>query len=308
MMGAFPPSTFFVVRPGQVTAVALLNHATKYSITLDDKSPDAPLAVAVATEVQRLYVMDQLQSGIRVRWFDTVTGAEGASRTIADATLVPTASAHATLAFDSSRFELFALLQRGSTRAIEQLDARSLEVKRRVLGDLRCGDRLLAAGGRVVLACMNEGLVVLDGTRSDKLSTFPLAALAILPDGTLMGGSSDGRLVRLAKDATQLEPVDTLRTRGVTLVADGIAAKGTCCFAVAGIGRVERVSVTILAGSLTLLSFPPSEAPSAGILVQPPFAYYTTGRIARHIDIEQGFGEVMATFDEEIRPGAVADR
>jgi hypothetical protein len=309
MMGAFPPTTFFVVRPGQVTAVALLNHATRYSITLDNKGADAPVALAVSPELQRVYVMDQLQSGVRLRWFDVVTGAEGASRTIADATLVKTTSAHATLAFDGSRFELYALLQRGATRAVEQIDAKSLDVKRRVLGDLRCGDRLLAAGGRIVMACMDEGLVVLDGTRSEKLSTFPLVALAMLPDGTLMGGARDARLVKLAKEATQLEPIDTLRIRDLTLLPDGLAAQGTCCFVAAAVrpGQ-DRVGVTLLQGALTLVSFPQSDAPRDGILVQPPFAYYTIGRAARHIDIQQGFAEVMATFDVDVKPGAVADR
>jgi hypothetical protein len=307
MMGAFPPTTFFVVKPGAITAVALLNHATKYSIPTEGTGAQ----LATTLELQRLYVMDQTRSGVRLRWFDVVTGAEGASRTIADATLVPTASAHATLAFDGSRFELYALMQRGTARAVEQIDAKSLDVKRRVLGDLRCGDRLLAAGGRIVMACMDEGLVVLDGTRSDKMAPFPLVALAMLPDGTLMGGAKDARLFRLAKDklGTQLEAIDTLQIRNLTLLPDGLAAQGTCCFVAAAIrpGQ-DRVGVTLLQGALTLVSFPQSDAPRDGILVQPPFAYYTIGRAARHIDIQQGFAEQMAAFDVDVKPGAVADR
>jgi len=305
MMGALVPTTFYVVKPGTITAVALLNHITKYTIPYEGTSAQ----VAATLELQRLYVMDQTPGGVRVRWFDIVSGLEGASRTIAGASLVSTVSAHATLAFDGSRFDLYALLQRGATRVVEELDARSLETKRQVLGDLRCGDRLLAARGRIVMSCMDEGFVVLDGARSGKFAPFPLVALAILPDGTLMGGAKDARLFKLTKDATQLEMIDTLRIRDLTLLPDGLAAQGTCCFVAAAIrpGQ-DKVGVTILRDSLTLLSFPASDAPRNGILVQPPFAYYAIGKTARHIDMQQGFAEVMATFDAEVWPGAVADR
>lgn len=306
MMGAFPPATFFVVTPASVKAVALLNHATKYTIPVD--KGDAQVAVAAASQL--VYVMDQTSTGVRLRSFDVATGAERASRVMPLATLLSTDSAHATLAVDASTGEVFALVGQGALRAIEQFDGNTLNPVRRVLGDLVCGDRVLAAAGRLVLACMDDGGLVTwepGGGRKFRADAA-LVALAMLPDGTLMAGSADARLWRLAVGGATLERIDTLKERGTSLLKDGIASQGNCCFLFGVVEGVTNPQVRVLAGGYTLLLFPEAQRPQGGILLQPPFAYYAVGSQARHIDIQQGFGEMMADVGSRALPGAVADR
>jgi hypothetical protein len=306
MMGAFPPTTYFVVRPGNVTALALLNHATKYTIPI--AGGDAQ--VATATQAGRVYVLDQTREGARLRWFAIASGDEVRSQLIPGASVVATGSGHGTLAFDPSNGEVFALLREGSTMAIEEFEGFTLSPVKRRLSDLRCGERILASAGRVVLACMAEGGLVVDGSAGGgKFSArTPLVAVAISGNGTLTAGSADGRLFRLAPAAVELETIDTLRDEGIRLLSDGLAAQADCCFVVGAIGRVANPQVTVFSGGFTLVRFPESSSPSGGILVQPPFVYYTVGKEARHVDLEQGFAEVMAGFPEGVLPGAVADR
>jgi hypothetical protein len=306
MMGAFPPTTFFVVTRDSVKAVALLNHATKYTISIDRGGAQ----VAVAAASQRVYVMDESSAGARIRSFDVGTGVERASRVMPQVSLVPSDSAHATLTVDASTGDVFALVGQGSLRSIEQFRGTSLEPVRHVLGDLRCGDRIAAAAGRVVLACMDEGGLVTSepGGGGKFRADGALVALAILPDGTLMAGSADATLWRLAKGAAQLERIDALKERGTSLLKDGIASQGDCCFLFGIVGGVANTQVRVLAGGYTLLLFPDTERPQGGILVQPPFAYYAVGSQARHTDIQQGFSETMADLGARALPGAVADR
>ncbi len=306
MMGAFPPTTFFVVTPDLVKALALLNHATKYTISIDRGGAQ----VAVAAASQRVYVMDESSAGARIRSFDLGTGVERASRVMPQASLVPSDSAHAALTVDASTGDVFALVGQGALRSIEQFGGTSLEPVRHVLGDLRCGDRIAAAAGRVVLACMDEGGLVTSepGGGGKFRADGALVALAILPDGTLMAGSADATLWRLAKGAAQLERIDTLKERGTSLLKDGIASQGDCCFLFGIVGSVANTQVRLLAGGYTLLLFPDTQRPQGGILVQPPFAYYAVGSQARHTDIQQGFSETMADLGTRALPGAVADR
>jgi len=187
MMGGFPPTTFFVVTPDSVKALALLNHATKYTISIDRGGAQ----VAVAAASQRVYVMDESSGGVRLRSFDVGTGVQRASYVIPQASLVSSESAHATLTVDASTGDVFALVSRGAVRSIEQFRAIALEPVRQVLGDLRCGDRIAAAAGRVVLACMDEGgLVTAEPGGGGKFrADGALVALAILPDGTVMAAA-----------------------------------------------------------------------------------------------------------------------
>ena len=306
MMGAFPPTTFFVVTPDSVKALALLNHATKYSIPID--KGDAQVAVAPTTQL--VYVMDQTSTGARLRSFDVATGAARASRVISRATLLPTDSAHATLAVDASTGAVFALVGQGALRAIEQFEGSTLEPVRRVLGDLLCADRVLAAAGRIVLACMDDGGLVTSepGGGGKFRADAALVAVAMLTDGTLLAGAADARLWKLARGAAQLERIETLKERGTSLLRDGIASQGDCCFVFGVVEAVANPQLRVVAGGYTLLLFPEAQRPQGGILVQPPFAYYAFGSQARHIDIEQGFGEMMADLGGRALPGAVADR
>src|SRR3989442_9875464 len=188
MMGAFPPTTYFVVRPGNVTALALLNHATKYTIAI--AAGDAQ--VATATQAGRVYVLDQTREGARLRWFEIASGAEVRSQLIPGTSVVATGSGHGTLAFDSSNGEVCALLRQGSTMAIEEFEGFTLNPVKRRLGDLRCGERVLASAGRLVLACLSEGGLVVDGSAGGgKFSArTPLVAIAMSTNGTLMAGGA----------------------------------------------------------------------------------------------------------------------
>ena len=195
-MGAFPPTTYFVVRPGNVTALALLNHATKYTIPTEAGEAQ----VATATEAGRVYVLDQTREGARLRWFEIASGAERRSQLVAGANLVATGSGHGTLAFDSSNGEVFALLRQGSSMAIEEFEGFTLSPVKRRSGDLRCGERILASAGRVVLACLGEGGVVLDtaaggGKFSAQAPLVPRTARSWPAARTAV--SSASRLVRL---------------------------------------------------------------------------------------------------------------
>ena len=306
MMGAFPPTTYFVVRPGNVTALALLNHATKYTIPIATEGAQ----ITTATQAGRVYVLDQTREGARLRWFEIASGAEVRTQLIPGARVVATGSGHGTLAFDSSTGEVFALLREGSAMALEEFEGFTLSPVKRRLSDLRCGERVVASAGRIVLACLSEGLLVLDtGAGGGKFGArTPLVAIAMSANGTLMAGSADGRLFKLAPAAVELETIDTLRDEGIRLLTDGLAAQADCCFVVGGLDRVANPKITVFWGGFTLIRFPESSAPSGGLLVQPPFAYYTVGKEARHIDLQQGFAEVMAGFSEDVLPGAVADR
>lgn len=305
MMGFFPPTTFFVVTPDSVKAVALLNHATKYSISIDR----ADAQVAVDAAAQRVYVMDQTAAGARLRAFDVSTGAARGSYVIPRATVVPSDSAHATLAIGSNG-DILALVGQGELRSIEQFSGSALEPVRRVLGDLRCGDHIAAAAGRMVLTCMDEGGIVTvePGGGGKFRADAALVAMAMLPDGTLLVGSADASLWRLAPGAATLEPIVTLKERGRSLLKDGIASQGNCCFLFGVVDSVANPQVRIVTGGFTVVLFPDTQRPQGGILVQPPFAYYTVGSQARHIDIQQGFAETMAEVGGRALPGAVADR
>ena len=59
---------------------------------------------------------------------------------------------------------------------------------------------------------------------------------------------------------------------------------------------------------MMLIAFPAATPPTGGLFVQAPFAYYVIGSKVRHIDINQGFQEVMADLGGPVVPGAVSDR
>jgi len=307
MMGAFPPATFFVVGQDGVKAIALLNHVVKYTIPV----AGGDVQVATANEVGRVYVLDQPADGARLRWFDVAAGSERATRSVAGATVVKTGAGHGGLAVDRTTGSVFALLRQNDLIHVEEFDSLTLRPVRRLLGDFVCGERIVAAAGRVVVACLNDGGLVVS-ERSGRGGKFlvkgGVVALAMLPDGTLMAGAADGRLVRLSPDATELEEVNTLREYGARLIRDGIAVNAGCCFVYGIVDRVPKVDVRVIAGGPTLVAFPEATPPSGGLFVQAPFAYYVIGGQARHIDINQGFVEVMADVGAGAVPGAVADR
>jgi hypothetical protein len=317
MMGAFPPATFFVIggQDPTIKAIALLNHAIKYRIPFAGKDPQVVASPPGGVSGGRVYVIDQVTEGARIRWFFTDSGIEGASQVIAGATVNGTGVGHGALAVDGSTGILYALLRRADGIAVDGFDWFTLKPARTVFGQLRCGERLAAAANRVAVACMSEGGLVIDdsGKSMKLLARHSLVAMAMLGDGTLVAGGADGSLVRLARQATELEVVNTLKNYGKGLIPDGIAVNAGCCLYYGILDpQAKDVQIRSVAGGLMLIAFPAATPPSGGFFVQAPFAYYVIEGKARHIDINQGFQEVMADFGAGVfagaAPGAVADR
>jgi hypothetical protein len=318
MMGAFPPATFFVVDRDTVRAIALLNHATRYTISTSGREVQVAVAsaqVGVPTTSPRVYVLDQVTDGARIRWFDIDNGTERASRIIAGTSVVATGIGHGALAVDDTNGTVYALLKDASGKRVDEFDWFTL--KRSELPKLRgqCGERVAAASGRVAVACMSSSkdgeLRIADGTVEFKLATSPFDAnsMAMLGDGTLMVGGLQGDLARLARHATTLERVNTLKEYGAKLIPDGIAVNGGCCFYFGILDpQANDVQVRTIAGGTMLVAFPSIAQPVGGLFVQAPFAYFVIGGRARHVDINQGFGEVMADLGPNALPGAVANR
>ena len=314
MMGAFPPATFFVVDKSDVRAVALLNHTTRYIIPTSGKA----VQVAAAGPAGRVYVLDQTNDCARLRWFDIDSGTERASRVVAGLTVVDTGIGHGALAVDDKQGTVYALLREprnalslGAVR-VEEFDWFAFHPGRTMLRST-CGERLAAAAGRVVVACFvdKEGEIrVADGAGERTLASgLELKSMAMLGDGTLMAGDPQGNLVRLERQQTRLERVDTLKSYGKGLIADGIAANGDCCFYFAVVDSTANdVQPRTIAGGTALIAFPTFAQPTGGLFVQAPFAYYVIAGRARHTDITQGFSEVMSDVGPSALPGAVSNR
>ena len=324
MMGAFPPATFFVSAKDGVKAIALLNHATRYTIPTSGTDVQVAAASAqtgVPTTSPRVYVLDQISAGARLRWFDIDSGTERASRTIPGATVVSTGIGHGALAVDDSIGIVYALVREASGIAVEGFEWFTLAPARQVFRDMRCGERLVAAAKRLAVACLTPGtaataestvggMVVDDSGVSFKLrAPFAINAMAMLGDGTLMAGGADGSLVRLGRDQQALETVNTLKDYGKGLIPDGIAVNAGCCFYYGILdAQANDVQVRTIAGGTALVAFPSISPPTGGLFVQAPFAYFVIAGRARHVDINQGFGEVMADLGPGALPGAVSNR
>jgi hypothetical protein len=310
MMGAFPPATFLVATKDSVKALALLNHAMRYTISVSGGDPQ----VAAAGTAGRVYVLDQIAEGARVRWFDIDTGTERASRVIPDTTAVRTGAGHGGLAVDETTGTVYALLRdsRLSGTRVDELDWFTLRPSRTMLR-AHCGERLAAASGRVAMACFidKEGAIfIADGTGEFHVATGGgLVALAMSGDGTLMAGDEKGNLVRLGRHATELERISTLKDYGKGLIRDGIAVNvgGGFYFGITD-AQANDVQLRLIAGGIAIVAFPASSPPTGGLFVQAPFAYFVINGRARHVDINQGFGEVMADLGESAVPGAVVYR
>lgn len=306
MMGAFPPATFFVVTKDGIKAVALLNHATRYTIPIA-----ADAQVAAAGPAGRVYVLDEIGEGARIRWFDIDNGTERASRVLPGTRVVSTNIGHGALAIDDTTGIVYALFHEAAGIVTESFDWFTLSPAGPIFGAMTCPSRVMAGGGRVAVACLTDGLVLVrDGGRTSKPGApFSFVAVAMLGDGTLVAGAEDGRLARLQPGATSFEYPTTLREYGAKLIPDGIAANAGCCFYYGVVDpQANDVQVRNVAGGNMLIAFPERSQPTGGMFVQAPFAYFVIGGRARHVDINQGFGEVMADFGPSALPGAVSNR
>lgn len=309
MMGAFPASTFYVVTGDGVRAIALLNHATRYTIPTSGE-------VQLATSIDgRLYVADEAANGTRLRWFDMASGSERASRLESGRKLLATGIGHGSLAADPATGALITLFDEGGRRVADAFDPTTLQPLGRRL-DADCGDRLLVGGGRTAVACYARGILrIADGSTGATPFTWdpalgPLVAAAMLPGGTVLTGRNDGTLARLAADTRDAERLAPFRDG--SLVRDGLAVADKGMFVAALSTSDAKIGVSIVSGRIGVvhISLPQGEQPVGGILSLWPFAYWVSGKDARHVDLAQGFAETMASMVASARvlPGAVGDR
>ena len=303
MMGAFPAATFFVVTDDGVRALAVLNHATKYTIPTTG-------AVQVATGGTQIYVADETSEGTRLRWIDQATGNVLATRTELSRRLVATGIGHGALAVEPTSSRLLALFADGDKRVVEAYEAYTL----RPVGtrfESFCGDRLFAGGNRIVVACLAAGEMVISDNGA---KAFPvhaglgaLVAAAVSGDGTTLAGRDDGTLARIGATAVTPEKIEPFRP--ARLVPDGIASSDPQTFAVGLLTTDSALGISELRSSVRYISFPAGdrikEIPVGGLLAQPQFAFWSNGREARHIDLLQGFAETMATLSGKALPGGV---
>ena len=301
MMGAFPAATFFVVTGnGKLNAVALLNHALKYSI-------DASTTAQVASAGGFIYVADEDKNGVRVRWIDQVNGTVLATHLEPGRTLFPTGIGHGGIAVESTTGRVLVLYLEGDRRILEAYEPYSLRPLSRRL-EASCGDRVLTGAGRVVVPCFAAGTIIVnDGTSDTQVMNpglGPLVAAAMSVDGTTLVGRDDGALARIPPQTTTIEKVEPFRP--ATLVPDGIASPEGGTFVVALSTSDRDISVSETRSSQRYLSFPAQQAPRGGVLAQGQFAFWITALgEARHIDLVQGFHETMVTFGGRVLPGGV---
>jgi hypothetical protein len=309
MMGAFPAATFFVVADDGVKAIALLNHATRYTIPTSGE-------VQLATSIDgRLYVADEAANGTRLRWFDMASGSERASRLESGRKLLATGIGHGSLASDPATGSLVTLFDEGGRRVADAFDPTTLQPLGRRL-DMDCGDRLLVGGGRTAVACFDRGILrIADGATGATPFTWdpalgPFVAAAMLPGGTVLAGRNDGTLARLAADTRDGERLAPFRD-GI-LVRDGLAVADKGMFVAALSTSDPKIGISIVSGRIGVvhISLPQGEQPVGGILSLWPFAYWVSGKDARHVDLSQGFAETMSSIVTSARvlPGAVGDR
>ena len=300
MMGAFPAATFFILTDdGKLNAIALLNHAMRYSI-------DA-IAPQIATANNFIYIADQDKNGARLRWIDQASGTVLATRLEPGRTLFPTGTGHGGIAVESTTGRVLVLFLEGDRRILEAYEPYSLRPLGRRL-ESSCGDRVLAGAGRVVVPCFAAGtLAVNDGTSDTRVvnpGLGPLVAAAMSSDGTTLVGRDDGTLARIPPQTATIEKVEPFRP--ATLVPDGVASPEVGKFVVALSTTDRDIGVSETRSSQRYLSFPAQQAPRGGVLAQGQFAFWVNAfGQARHIDLLQGFHETMVTFGGRVLPGGV---
>jgi len=121
-------------------------------------------------------------------------------------------------------------------------------------------------------------------------------------------GREDGTLARIPSTAVTPEKIEPFRP--ARLAPDGIAAYDPQSFAVALLTTDATLGISELRGSLRYVSFPAGdrirEIPVGGLVAQGQFAFWSNGREARHIDLQQGFAETMAVLSgSRVLPGGV---
>jgi hypothetical protein len=310
MMGGFPAATFFVVTNEGVTAVALLNHATKFTIPTTGA---VQVAIAVASPLTPsagwAYIADEVADGTRLRWIDAANGQVLATWTERSRRLVATGIGHGALVVEPTTGRVLALYSAdGGRRVVEAYDPNSLRPLGKRL-EASCGDRLLAAADRVVVPCFADGtLVIKDGgdPRVVQAGLGTLIAAGMSIDGTTLVGRHDGTLAQIRPAQITVETIEPFRP--ATLAPDGIASPGSQSFAIALLTSDSSLGISELRSGRRYITFSARlpDSPLGGILAQGQFAFWSTGREARHIDLQQGFAETMTIFNGTLAlPGGV---
>ena len=288
MMGAFPQTTFYVITGDGLKAIALLNHATRFTV-------ETTGSVQVAAGNSQVYVADETPDGTRIRWIDKVSGGVLATRMDPGRKLVYTGTGNGALAVEPTTGRVLAMFADGARRVVDAFDPYTLRPLGRRL-EAGCGDRLLAAAGRVVVACLAGTLVIKDAgdPRSVDVGLGPLVAAAMRADGATLVGRSDGTLAQIGPASAVVEKIEPFRPG--QLVADGIAAVDENTFAIA-LGTTDRsVGISEVRRGRRYISFEAKNVPIGGLLADGLFAYWVDGAQAKHIDLTQGFAETMTTF------------
>ena len=297
MMGAFPAATFFVVTDEGVKAVALLNHATKYTIPTSG-------AVQIASRGGQIYVADEPSGSTRLRWIEQTSGTVLASRIEPSRKLVATAIGHGAIAIEPVTDRVLALYADGDKRVVEAYEPRTLNPLGKRF-ESRCGDRLLAGAARVVVSCFATGELVISDMQTKpaviSAGLGPTVAAAMSSDGVTLVGRDDGTLALVRPFAMTVERVDPFRP--ARLVPDGIASTQAGDFAIGLITSDSDVGLSEIRAGRRYISFPgvsrigdAPATPVGGLLANESFAFWSTGSAARHIDLQQGFAETMVTF------------
>jgi len=309
MMGAFPAATFFVVTGDGVKAIALLNHATKFTIPTGG-------AVQIASRGGQIYIADEPIAGTRLRWIDQASGTVLASYMEPTRRLVATAIGHGAIAIEPVTNRVLALYADGDKRVVEAYEPGSLKPlgKRFESG---CGDRLLAGAARVVVTCFAAGELVISDMQTKpaviSAGLGPIVAAAMSVDGATLVGRDDATLALLRPFAMAVERVEPFRP--ARLVPDGIASPQAQDFAIGLITGDSDLGISDKRAGRRYISFPAVSrdshalaTPLGGLLANELFAFWSTGREARHIDLQQGFAETMATFSGTLAlPGGLGD-
>jgi hypothetical protein len=288
MMGAFPQTQLYVVTGDGVQAIALLNHATRFTI------PTKGSAQVAAGNAQ-VYVGDETADGTMLRWIDKVTGGTLATRVEPGRKLFYTGTGNGALVVEPTTGRLLAMFSDGPRRIVEAYDPYSLRPLGRRL-ETSCGDRLLAAAARIVVACLSGSLVIKDAGDAHVVDVGlgPLVAAAMRLDGTTLVGRSDGTLAEIRVSGVTVDVIEPFRPGH--LVPDGIAAANEYTFAVA-LGTPDlSVGISEVRMGRRYVSFPAKNVPTGGLIADDPFAYWIDGSQAKHIDLNQGFAETMTTF------------
>lgn len=316
MMGNVPSATVFVLADGQLHAVNLLNHHGRYAIDVG-RAPQA----AISPDGSRLYVADEIDSGLRLRAFDAVSGylccevlIPGTER---KERLVDAAMARGALAATDAA--VFLLIEAGAGVRLEAFAATLAQIG--VPAKLECGDRVLATESRVAIVCLTAGrfTMVEPAPRRGPAPTAgglvtqagdgrELAGAVMVADGTLIAVRPDGSLLRLKAGSIAIEPLDSYPPGAGGVIRDGLAIADKEQIVVARKGKDATVQVhSSTDGRLMRGPYKLPTEPTSGVLALWPFAYFTAARGVWHVDLQNGLLETMVTV-EGPSLGALAPR